>query len=257
VDKIFEIWYIFYLGAKPNARVSMSNDSVISVDVLNCNCSADKSIKSPKLTPNQWYHVAITYHLNAGEMKFYLNGSVIGVVKESMYSYYSTNSSTSFLGSYAFSNHYFNGSLDEAILWNRALTECEIKALYQSNNLVANNYSIQNKVKLIKSCGADSITVKGIAKMKSYSWSNGSTKSSIVIKKSGTYNLKVTDSTNCVFYDTFYISLLNPKISPRDTVVCSNDSILLTIKNNFDYNSSTTNWSTAIKKIPLMVMLMM
>ena len=194
---------------------------------------------------NKWHHLVATLSSTRG-MELYVDCKKVASS--------GTKSAQSFSGFWVlgFDGHslgsgHYEGSMDDFAIWDRSLSTVEINSLL-SQSLISNRISKINGVSVIKSCGVDSLTLNAVSNMKSYFWSNGSTKSSTVINKSGTHNLKVTDSNNCVFYDTFYISLLNPKISPRDTVVCSNDSILLTIKNNLDFSNSTTNWSTAIKK---------
>ena len=51
-----------------------------------------------------------------------------------MTTYYSTNNSAKRIGSNGFNNLYFNGYLDDAYIWNRALTEEKLADLYASNS---------------------------------------------------------------------------------------------------------------------------
>ena len=80
-------------------------------------------------------------------------------------------------------------------------------------------------------CGKDSVKITATSGFKSYAWSNGKTGSSIFAKTTGTYTIAATDSQGCTVYDTAVISLLNPKISPRDTVACNVNSVNLSVKN--------------------------
>jgi hypothetical protein len=62
----------------------------------------------------------------------YLNGNLIGQTTENIFSYYTVNNTPSRFGNYHFNSHYFKGSLDDAALYNRALTPQEINDLYNS-----------------------------------------------------------------------------------------------------------------------------
>lgn len=80
-------------------------------------------------------------------------------------------------------------------------------------------------------CGKDSVKLTATSGFKSYAWSNGKTGSSIFANSTGTYTIAATDSQGCTVYDTAVISILNPKISPRDTVACNGNSVNLSVKN--------------------------
>ena len=79
----------------------------------------------------------------------------------------------------------------------------------------------------LKNCNSDSVIVTAPTGLKSYEWSTGSKSNKISIKKSGTYTIKVTDSGNCIVYDTIVVSIMNSTIKPRDSVVCSGGSVTL------------------------------
>ena len=126
--------YIFLISPSPNGSISVGNDSLLAVNVTNCNCSNDTRI-STKIIPNKWYFIVMTFDLATSNLKMYLNDTLIGNVSKSLYSYYQTNNSNSRLGNYYF-NHvqqYFNGQIDEAFIWNRALTATETSNLYRAS----------------------------------------------------------------------------------------------------------------------------
>ena len=127
--------FLFLIGANPNARILMMDESnQVSGSILNCNCS-DDLYTSHTLNPNQWTHIALTYNLEIGEQKLYINGINMDSQTESMNNYYTTNNAAKRIGSYGFNNRYFNGTLDDASIWNRALTEQEIQNLYNSSTV--------------------------------------------------------------------------------------------------------------------------
>lgn len=53
---------------------------------------------------------------------------------------------------------------------------------------------------------------------KSYLWSNGETNSSILVKDTGTYWVKVTDQNNCINYDTTHVRFWN-LTSSKDNII--------------------------------------
>jgi len=121
--------YIFQIAPNPNGAITIEDTNSLGVNVLNCNCVNDISV-STTINQNTWYHVVLTYDLLNGDQKLYLNGILIGTTHENMYSYYTVNNSPSRFGNYYFNSHYFKGSIDEGVLWNRALTQAEITTLY-------------------------------------------------------------------------------------------------------------------------------
>ena len=127
--------FLFLIGANPNARILMRDESnQVSGSILNCNCP-DDLYTSHEINPNQWTNIVLTYNLEIGEQKLYVNGVNVDSKTESMNTYYTTNNIAKRIGSYGFNNHYFNGVLDDASIWNRALTEQEIQNLYNSSTV--------------------------------------------------------------------------------------------------------------------------
>ncbi len=121
--------YIFQIASNPNGAITISDTGNLAVNVLNCNCVNDTNI-STTINQNTWYHIVLTYDLLNGIMKMYLNGNLINTSQENMYTYYTVNNTPSRFGNYHFNSHYFKGAIDEGALWNRALTQTEITALY-------------------------------------------------------------------------------------------------------------------------------
>ena len=107
----------------------------INDDIDNAGMARDATIVSP----NVWYHVVVILeekNETAYENKLYLNGILKG--NES----YSTGGWNSFggnlyIGSRDPANYYFNGTIDEVMIFNRSLSATEILQLY--NNQSANH----------------------------------------------------------------------------------------------------------------------
>jgi hypothetical protein len=87
---------------------------------------------SESLDPNVWYHVAVTFDPNeeSGTMVLYKDGIPI----DSNTSVSSPlPSSTTYIGKYSF-DYYFNGSIDNVMIFNKALTTDEIESLYNEGS---------------------------------------------------------------------------------------------------------------------------
>ena len=140
--------YIFQIAPNPNGYITVNDDGTIAVNVLNCNCSTDIGIDLV-INLNTWYHVVLTYDLSLGEMMMYLNGNLIGQTTENIFSYYTVNNTPSRFGNYYFNSHYFKGLLDDAALYNRAITPQEINDLYNST-ICSNDLTISPIVNSIQ-----------------------------------------------------------------------------------------------------------
>ncbi len=81
---------------------------------------------------NEWTHLAGVY--DGTNMKFYVNGESKGTIACSGSAY--TDNSALVLGRdpYAQTDRFFKGSIDDVRIYNRALSEPEIKTLYNSYN---------------------------------------------------------------------------------------------------------------------------
>lgn len=88
-------------------------------------------VKSPSpLKSNKWYHVAVTYSANTKVMTLYLDG--IRVDKNNKvepYSQIDNNPIT--IGGYD-GSYNFNGQITNVVLWYKALSDMEIKNLYET-----------------------------------------------------------------------------------------------------------------------------
>ena len=87
---------------------------------------------------NQWYHVAMTYDSNLN-VKVYLNGILV-----------STGTSVNPLGFYGqvhighylnWGNHYFQGRIDEVLVWNRPLSPEEVTRVFSGEHPVQDSTS--------------------------------------------------------------------------------------------------------------------
>jgi hypothetical protein len=91
--------------------------------------SGASNITSPTIT-NKWYYFTSIYNNNTKKHKLYINGSLINEVDFN--NEINQNSEKLSIGSYAYnSGYYYNGLIDDLRIYNRALNESEIQALYE------------------------------------------------------------------------------------------------------------------------------
>jgi len=171
------------------------------------------------LQDNVWYHVV--YVIQSGNINSYING-----VFDSQYSL----SNPGFGSNVCFGrmNHpaydAFNGKLDDIGIWNRALTPCEIQALYTGMPSTFNTNLITQDT--IKACG-DSVLVAATSGLSSYSWNTGATTSSIFAKNTGWYKVTGANAQGCTATDSVFVSILKANILNNDTTVCLGASLTL------------------------------
>jgi len=88
---------------------------------------------------NHWYHVAITY--DKEEVVIYIDG-VRSANKTFFGAYMPTSGGIFRIGGTPYANQYFNGSIDELLIFNRSLSSSEVASLYNSTaNQYANNFT--------------------------------------------------------------------------------------------------------------------
>ncbi len=78
------------------------------------------------LNPNTWYHVIGIY--DGGSMKIYINGLPDNELPTGSQTIYYAG--TSFAVGSHYSGRYFNGTIDEVSVYNRALSDQEVRQLY-------------------------------------------------------------------------------------------------------------------------------
>jgi hypothetical protein len=80
---------------------------------------------------NKWVNTALVYYSSEQTMKFYVNGILIQEQPNFILNNQSLKVGIGFRSNYPNTpNNYFNGSLDDIAIWNRALTPQEIQQVY-------------------------------------------------------------------------------------------------------------------------------
>ncbi|MFA5141800.1 MAG: LamG domain-containing protein [Candidatus Woesearchaeota archaeon] len=102
---------------------------------VNCNLdvgSSNPGISSTKnIADNQWHHIAVTLEGTTGTI--YVDGVVNGTNNNSVLDDGYDNNVTFKLGFPFWLGVYYNGTMDEARIWNRSLSSDEIQQSYMSN----------------------------------------------------------------------------------------------------------------------------
>lgn len=89
-------------------------------------------IQSQTLTTGTWFHVGCVYTAAAGSVSFYVNGSQVGVTQTGLPTSIFNNASDFCLGAYGNPAIYYDGMMQDAIIWNVALTGSEVTSLYNA-----------------------------------------------------------------------------------------------------------------------------
>jgi len=92
--------------------------------------SEQRSITNISYSPNQWYHIVFSGLVDGG-MKAYLNG-VVQPTTSGFTNGLTTNALNLNIGRYSLGSYYFDGLIDEVRIYNRALSDAEIAAIYNA-----------------------------------------------------------------------------------------------------------------------------
>jgi hypothetical protein len=135
--------------------------------------------------------------------------------------------------------NFFNGKIDDLGIWNRALTQCEISALYHSQTLTPPLVDLGADT--LSTCGATSVLGAGTdPAWASYLWNTTETTQTISVSNAGLFTLEVTDTNGCIGYDTTLVSIIDATITASAETICFGDSVLLDAGAGYNYYS----WST-------------
>ncbi|MFZ3077716.1 MAG: LamG domain-containing protein [Candidatus Aenigmatarchaeota archaeon] len=117
-------------GATQNYWFHISNLNKIRFYIQQSDLNYGDISANTVLSANQWYHIVAVYDNSTRQVVFYLNGKPDG---GGVYSVGMKNTTwnTLFLGGYAGNSYYFNGTIDEVKIWNRALAPDETVVMKQ------------------------------------------------------------------------------------------------------------------------------
>jgi autotransporter-associated beta strand protein len=155
----------------------------------------------------QWNHVAVTYSCvapNAGNVSLYLNGALIGTTNNISFNLDQTYPAV--LGGHPQSSvatsRWFNGSLDEAVMFKAALSSAEIARLASNSVLRFGGLKATNSVAILVGAFTPQIS------------SNTMTNGVLRLQIAGTtnFNYTVQASTNLLNWTSLFVT--NPSVAP-------------------------------------------
>lgn len=180
-----------------------------------------------QIQSNTWVHLAVVVSVDS--VKLYFNGNVVMSKPENdnfpinpvdLFVFSSSTNATF--------NKLFNGSIDDTGIWNRALTQCEISALYHSQTLTPPLVDLGADT--LSTCGATSVLGAGTdPAWASYLWNTTETTQTISVSNAGLFTLEVTDTNGCIGYDTTLVSIIDATITASAETICFGDSVELSV----------------------------
>jgi hypothetical protein len=121
---------------------------------------------------NVWQNITITYNSNNDTLKYYLNGALVSAINSPGFQIIGNSFDINIGVQKKDSNyiHQYRGKLDDIVLWNRALTQSEITAIYTSIPTGINDIKNAN-IKIYPNPANNKITIDNgdIQKMNGYS----------------------------------------------------------------------------------------
>lgn len=103
-----------------------------------------------------------------------------------------------------------------------------------------------NLADTISICNVDSVLVDAGPGYSSYNWSDGQTTQIANFQIPGIYDATITGSNGCPNSDTVNVSFVDARITPGDTTICSDDTIMLRATGNCGFSISSIGSSNAL-----------
>ena len=198
-------------------------------------------------TLGTWHHLVVTFE--DAVITLFLDGNLIAQGSSAAnlldYQFYAAGNSTAtnyFGATHPVSPglcHFFSGKMDDFGLWNRALTECEIAALYAAES--STTVSVSGGADL-SICSGDSLVLSASGGDSTYTWSNGIEDGVAFVPDSSSYFTVEGSLGACTSTDTVFVEVLQPSTGMDTQVVCDS----LTWIDGITYTASTNEPSIAI-----------
>jgi Concanavalin A-like lectin/glucanases superfamily/Secretion system C-terminal sorting domain/SprB repeat len=154
------------------------------------------SNKEIRLNPEEWHHLVFTYSDNFGTL--YHNGSKIGE-----FDYYTLNylrQPSLALGRSIEYGRNWKGVMDDLGIWNRVLTEYEVRQLYQDVNFTVSTEILSTVTCNSESNGIARVNVNGGLGPYTYKWNTDPIQTTQIASnlRAGTYTVIVTDQRDSI-----------------------------------------------------------
>ncbi|MHB8261029.1 MAG: T9SS type A sorting domain-containing protein [Bacteroidia bacterium] len=201
------------------------------------------SVSTPTavVTPGSWQHVAGVY--DGSSLKIYVNGVLSGTTAVSPTFNFPSSSTTTKLGSDAF-GEYFNGSMDEVRIWNRALCGGEIinsmnaELKLPQTSLLA-YYKFNEGIS-----GANNSTVTTLAD------SSGNSDTGTLSNFALTGNTSNWVAPGGVTTGSYSPSFVPPTVTVNSPAICAGSTATLTASGVVTYTWSTSATTASITATP-------
>ena len=212
-----QTWQIL-AGSAPNCNIS-----TVVIQAAPNNSQAVIFHSGPNLELNNWTNIVLTF--DGLSKKQYVNGVLVATVPANgLLLNTAGNSGISVGVSDQANGHWgpFDGKIDDIGLWNRALSACEVSALYTGQQI--NAPTVELGADTMSICGLNTALDATNPAAGSYSWNTGDTTSTINISNSGEYTVTVTDTVGCSASDMVYVSIIDPTLTAGSSAFCLGDS---------------------------------
>ena len=178
------------------------------------------------MSPNNiWSH--LVYTNNGSQGKFYKDGVLITTINSTGNPILASSAAFGRMNHPAYDA--YNGNLDDIGIWNRALSDCEVAALY--SGLLTNPPTVDLGNDTLIVCGTSTTLDATNSAAGNYLWNTGAISSTLAVTNSGEYSVTVTDTLGCSASDTVYVSILNPTITAAQSTFCLGDSTIISLSN--------------------------
>jgi len=201
-------------GNSPNFRASVNGPFSGGVEVVNPTIHQIPHIN--------WHHLVLNY--DGTNLKLFVNGSLVSTINYSINVGVNPSLINAAFGRQFVPNFpYFTvGKLDDAGIWNRALTECEIQNLYQSAlSLSVDDISVcQN--------GTGTLVAQTLSSGGDYLWNTGSQSSTINVSTPSTNTYYVSYTLNgLTCTDSAVVNIIpnQPAFFPSVDPICAGDPL--------------------------------
>jgi len=134
-------------------RLKIDPDDKIEFMLSNDSTNEVNAYSSTALSNGVWYHVAATLNQVTDEMQIYIDGSADGNAVSYTNNIYDSAAPLT-IGAQGNPSNYFDGLIDEVIIWDTALSATEIQELYY--NSLSSHYNNQTGTYLSKVFDANS-----------------------------------------------------------------------------------------------------
>src|SRR2546421_12601320 len=122
-----------FVGGNGSYELELYDDGSVRSNVSGDGTSYDSLFSGPGVvTTGSWYHVATTF--NGGDWKIYVNGVQVASKTSTVTSIFAGTADL-FIGRDVGTTHIMNGLIDEAEIFNRALSAIEVARLYNAGSL--------------------------------------------------------------------------------------------------------------------------